>query len=140
MYDIPREREVAIRRRVRRRVLGRTSLVLNFALYCLFGLFCVVAFMFTGWMSSTPFVVLGFLWTMVLVAHAVLVFALEWMERAVTSELEKERAAYYRAVAEPILAELSYEKRKRVDHLTISDDGELIDYDEDYSERRRKRG
>lgn len=139
MYDIPRERETAIRRRVRRRVLGRTSLALNFALYCLFALFCVMVFLFGRAIISPPFVVLGFVWTMGLVAHAILVFALEWMDRAVTSELEKERAAYYRAIAEPILSELSYEKRKRVNHLMISDDGELVDYDDDYQERRRRR-
>lgn len=134
MYDIPREREAAIRRHVRWRVLRRVSLLMNFALLAVFTM------LVAGRPQSDAIPVIGSLWILALVAHAIVVFTLEWLDRAVTQELERERMAYYRAIAEPILTDLSYEKRKRVDHLMIGDDDERVDYDEDYSERRRKRG
>jgi hypothetical protein len=89
-----------------------------------------------------PYVtMLGWTWLAGVLMHGVYLIFQEGGERAVRRELERERAAYSRAVAESLLMERGFEKPKRSDRLTVDDDGELVDYpDEDERWDTRKRG
>jgi hypothetical protein len=134
MAEFNREREAEIERRVRRRIQRRMLLVLNFVLFFGAGMMSSGRYMSPG--VSTMLV----LWMLAFLAHGVLVIYWEWAERAVRSALEKERNAYYRAIAETVLAELRDEKPKRREHLSLNDDGEFVqptEYDEQAYRKRR---
>ncbi len=135
MTDYNREREAEIEKRVKRRIQRRMLLVLDFALFFVYG-----ATISGRYYISDFFPVVGVLWFMGFMAHSVLVVYWEWSERAVRKALEQERNTYYRVIAETVLSEIRQEKPKRDQRLSLNDDGEFedaLDYDErEYRKRR----
>jgi len=149
MLDYNREREDAIRRQVTQRIQRRMLLVLDYAL-----LFFYALIISGRYDIPNLFPMFGVFWFMASIVHTVLVVYWEWMDRALRRALEQERYAYYRAVAETVLAELrDYrdadplrgEKPKRDQHLRLNADGELyaappyLDPDDDEERIYRKR-
>ncbi len=133
MANFNREREEEIRKRVTRRIQRRMLFVLDFGLFFAFGL--VTSGMYFGGFLSM--MLMG--WFMLTVVHAVYVVYAEWADRAVSRAVEQERNAYYRAVAETVLAEFGERKRKRGERIALTDDGELDDSLESEFEEREYR-
>jgi len=133
MANFNREREAEIRQRVTRRIQRRMLFVLDFGLFFAFGI-ATSAQYFDGFLS---FLLMA--WFMLVVAHAVYVVYAEWADRAVSRAVEQERNAYYRAVAETVLAEFGERKRKRGERIALTDDGELDDSLESEFEEREYR-
>jgi len=133
MANFNREREAEIRQRVTRRIQWRMFFILDFVLA--FGFAIVVG------ERDLPALLELFsaMWFMLVVAHAVYVVYAEWADRAVSRAVEQERNAYYRAVAETVLAEFGERKRKRGERIALTDDGELDDSLESEFEEREYR-
>ncbi len=125
--EISQEREQQIEQRVKRRIQRRVLLMINAGLWLSYGGIVIIGRL--DYIGIVP--VIGIVWLLAVIVHAALFAYREWIEHAVRRELELERNAYYRALAE---------KPKRGERLSLTDDGEFDD-EIGFDEREyRKRG